>query len=543
LIQSAPIETIPSWEHTENTPQNSQRTSIVNSADYDALLKQFVALGYMPANSGNDDDDAQNATLENQWNLARVYLDSGRLLQALPLLEEVYEQWPLRLEIPWLLADCQFRIGLKAEAAEVIQNLIAIFPDRPMAQLCRAVLEYEQGNIENALVYLKALELRRPAEPSFYNRLGFSCLRLNRIEEARRAFARTREIEPDNAMSFIGESRCLMRLGKNEEAAQNALLALGVNFSLVAGHYYLGMALARLGDLDRSLQAFETCLRFNPGHVAALRCLIRICVALCDSEKEKVYRELYDKNSKARLNPELRLAEFRRQAQVRAADRKERRSATNRILREELRRISQNNSSISQTPKTFVIVSGLPRSGTSLMMQVLQAGGIPPMTDQRRKSDIDNPEGYFEWEAIKEIVRKPDLIEQADGKVVKVISMLLPHLPRGHRYKIIFMDRPIEEIAASQSLMLQRSRQEFAAPKEMTFLLQQHRDDILQTLERAPDVEFCVVNYPALIENPKPQLQRIVEFLGDRLATPEKMQDVIRPELYRNRAELTRVGK
>jgi len=84
-------------------------------------------------------------------------------------------------------------------------------------------------------------------------------------------------------------------------------------------------------------------------------------------------------------------------------------------------------------PKEFLIVSGLPRSGTSLMMQILRAGGIEPLTDAKRAADEDNPEGYWEWEAIKKLPEDPWLIEAAEGKAVKVISALLPNLPGKHR--------------------------------------------------------------------------------------------------------------
>ena len=101
-------------------------------------------------------------------------------------------------------------------------------------------------------------------------------------------------------------------------------------------------------------------------------------------------------------------------------------------------------------PMDFIIVSGLPRSGTSLMMQLLQAGGLPLMTDGKRGADLDNPEEYWEWEGIKKLPTNPHVIDHAQGKVVKVISALLPSLPAKHRYKIIYMTRPVEQVVASQ---------------------------------------------------------------------------------------------
>ena len=99
----------------------------------------------------------------------------------------------------------------------------------------------------------------------------------------------------------------------------------------------------------------------------------------------------------------------------------------------------------------ITIVSGLPRSGTSLMMQMLAAGGVPILSDGERVADADNPRGYCEWEKVKLLPKTPDLIAEAEGKAVKVISQLLFSLPLSHEYKVIFLRRPLEEVVASQA--------------------------------------------------------------------------------------------
>src|ERR1700723_3759963 len=104
----------------------------------------------------------------------------------------------------------------------------------------------------------------------------------------------------------------------------------------------------------------------------------------------------------------------------------------------------------------ITIVSGLPRSGTSLMMQMLSAGGMPVVTDGERVADEDNPRGYFEWERVKLLPQQPELIAEAEGKAVKVISQLLFSLPADRDYRIIFMERPLTEVVASQAEMIRR---------------------------------------------------------------------------------------
>src|SRR5271170_1908144 len=104
----------------------------------------------------------------------------------------------------------------------------------------------------------------------------------------------------------------------------------------------------------------------------------------------------------------------------------------------------------------ITIVSGLPRSGTSLMMQMLGAGGFSVLSDGERKADTDNPRGYLEWERIKQLPKDPSVIAEAEGKVVKVISQLILSLPSGPDYRVVFMQRPLPEVLKSQDEMLRR---------------------------------------------------------------------------------------
>lgn len=178
------------------------------------------------------------------------------------------------------------------------------------------------------------------------------------------------------------------------------------------------------------------------------------------------------------------------------------------------------------------------------MMQMLSAAGLPVMTDLQRQPDEDNPEGYFEWEEIRNLRRNPAILRASHGKVVKIVSMLLPSLPAGNRYRVIFMDRPVEEVAASQQKML-RNRdtaiREFATGRVVE-VLRRHRAAILAGLQKSPHFENLIVDYPALVTSPKDWVPRIAEFLG---GVPEsaRMYSAIRPALHRNRrSDLSRAS-
>ncbi len=188
----------------------------------------------------------------------------------------------------------------------------------------------------------------------------------------------------------------------------------------------------------------------------------------------------------------------------------------------------------------FTIVSGLPRSGTSLMMQMLAAGGIEPMTDEIRAPDKSNPKGYFEWEMIKRIGMDHRLLEQPEvqGKAIKVISTLLPQLPKAHNYKVLFMQRNISEILQSQELLLQElhktieTQDPIAAGEDLV----KHNMDIIKWAQNAPHIDVLQVEHAELMRNPQTQIKNISAFLGaDALKTPHLMKNVIDTSLYRNR--------
>ena len=183
----------------------------------------------------------------------------------------------------------------------------------------------------------------------------------------------------------------------------------------------------------------------------------------------------------------------------------------------------------------ITIVSGLPRSGTSLMMQMLAAGGMPLLTDLERKPDIDNPRGYCEWESIKLLPKQPHRIDEAEGKAVKIISQLLLSIPRGRNYKVIFMERPLPEVLASQDEMLKRRGS--IQPVDSALLISAFRDhmkEVVGWLMEREDVPVCRVGYRKLISEPIVTAKAVRDFLELDLDVGA-MSLQVDPSLYRNR--------
>ena len=182
----------------------------------------------------------------------------------------------------------------------------------------------------------------------------------------------------------------------------------------------------------------------------------------------------------------------------------------------------------------LVIVSGLPRSGTSLLMQMLESGGLGILTDRIRAADVDNPKGYFELEAVKRTKQDPSWLRQARGKGVKMVSLLLYDLPPGEQYRVIFMERDIEEVLASQRKMLERLHQDPGRDDEMRRFFALHLAKLHDWLGRQSHIAVLPVSYNKLLAEPAIEAARVNQFLDDKLDAA-KMASVVEPSLYRNR--------
>jgi hypothetical protein len=185
----------------------------------------------------------------------------------------------------------------------------------------------------------------------------------------------------------------------------------------------------------------------------------------------------------------------------------------------------------------IIVVSGLPRSGTSMTMKMLDAGGLNCVSDGVRTADEDNPKGYFEDERVKDLDRDQDRswVRGARGKVIKVVSPLLQHLPADNHYKVIFMRRHLEEVLASQAKMLdRRGEASDTSDESMVTSYQQHLEKIQFLLRYRPYFDVIYLDYKAVIEDPRSHAEQINVFLGGGLDV-ERMTGVVDGTLYRNR--------
>ena len=187
----------------------------------------------------------------------------------------------------------------------------------------------------------------------------------------------------------------------------------------------------------------------------------------------------------------------------------------------------------------IVVVSGLPRSGTSMAMKMLDAAGLSMVVDGIREADEDNPKGYFELERVKDLAQENDWswLQEARGKAIKIISYLLKELPDDHNYQVIFMRRDLTEVLASQAKML--ARRDEASETDDERMIELYENDLWKAnylLRNNSRFDTLMVSYRDVLNDPEEQARRISGFLGGGFDV-EKMAEAVDPQLYRNRAE------
>jgi predicted AlkP superfamily phosphohydrolase/phosphomutase/tetratricopeptide (TPR) repeat protein len=316
-----PIRRIPSWEKEAGECGMHPADLRMDPAAAQAVLQQFVALGYIQPPSEDQAKAVETAVREQQYNLARVYLDSRRYPDAVPILEGLKTKWPDQGRFVQHLAQCYLALGRRGEAKTLLEQLLTFEPKspavagqgnskaiaespsdvseparkpRPWADLLMGIIQFEEGDLEGALSYLLKAEQSDPHLPDLHLRIGETYLRQRRTEDAGRAFQRALEIDGDSPEAHLGLAVVRLRQRRNEEAAEQALLAVGLQHFLPLGHFYLGVALARLGHRERATLAFETSVTMLPGLVAAHRWLAALYTQPGgDVEKATRHRSIY----------------------------------------------------------------------------------------------------------------------------------------------------------------------------------------------------------------------------------------------------------
>jgi len=401
-----------------------------------------------------------------------------------------------------------------------------------------------QRRYEAALDHAQKASASETRTPGFHLRVGNAYLALKQHDAAEGCFARVLQLDPDNPNAYVGLCRSYLQRRRPKAALEAATKAVGLKFHFPPAHYFLGIARERTDDITGAIDALERALSQNPNFAEAHARLAGIYArhrhdAGKAEEQRRLARDIRQERQRVRrtrILHELRaLDDALVDAHLPELPDLKRTSTTRRPLAAPPAR-STDAPAAPDTQPFVTVVSGLPRSGTSMMMQMLAAGGLPVMADEIRQADENNPRGYFELEKVKTLGADNGWVEEARGKVIKVVAPLVPHLPQACAYRMVFMHRDLDEVVASQSSMLRRLEREGGRLTESRL-----KEALARQVQRvkgllaAHEVPVLTVDYAEALERPAEVASRVAEFLGVEL-DQAAMRRAIDPALHRERS-------
>jgi predicted AlkP superfamily phosphohydrolase/phosphomutase/tetratricopeptide (TPR) repeat protein len=529
-------EVVPSWETVAGEAGRHPPGVRVAAGEIGLLIEQFAALGYLDPTELTSMRGPDAVQRELDWNLARSFADQQQPERAIAILERLCSAWPERSDFGLALCDAMCAIGAPDAAWELAEAMLGSQRDGAQMHYVLGMIAAAKGEAAEALRHLRAAVDAQPGLPAFHAQIGFAALRLNDLLLARETFTIAIALDPDLAPARTGLATCAIAAGDWQTAQRHALAAVAVNFQAPMAHMLLGDARLRQGQWEAADLSLAVACQLAPDWVPprALRAQMWRAVPAHPRAAE---------TAKA-LAEAARRTEARAVAQ--AAYRNAARDSAWRLLRQTYTRQAQADAAktagdhlATAGPLDIVLVSGLPRSGTSLMMQMLALGGAPILSDNERAADADNPEGYLEWRPLSRLPTQPEILRAAAGKVVKLLTPMVAYLPGRHRYRVLFLDRPIDEVVASQLAMRARiGRPAATAPARLRAALATHRSEALSWLRNLDGSVVLAVAYRDLLNDPTASAARIAAWLGaDMVPYPERMAGAVRNELYRQRGD------
>ena len=580
---------IPSWDEVPGEDGRHPPTSQYDSAAAAESLKQLVDLGYIAPLTGDAAKNVGRAVTENRYNLARALLDAGEMNRGAALLAELIAQDPEEGRFHLHLIQCRLQQNRIAEAKknmDAFDRACADFSARAAEELKRRLDEQPEESLkpedkmerhersrlaekafghvtERLLLHAQIALAQRKSKPqqelaraaleklatmsgegsalAMFLARGFAA-----IGEQPRALDHIQRVlhEDPEQWDALGLRAAVHFAAKRyKEAAEDAIESLALVYLQPPLHYLLGASLERLGERGHAEREYRVALAQLPSLVRASRALIRLLrrhpETLAEAAQHMAVANVQRaRNAQKRASAKPKYGGKDEGKAERAAD-----SSSSPALTASpaAPAIWGRKSAAPPADRAngITIVSGLPRSGTSMMMQMLVSAGIPAYTDQRRAADEDNPRGYFEHENATLLHRDSSWLHEARGKVVKIVGHLLPHLPQGERYRIVFMHRDLKEVLASQKVMLHRLQrpggQLRADALSQTYASQLVR--IEEWLKRAPHVDLLGVSYEKAVEASAAVAAELAAFLGEPFDAAQSAASVD-PRLRRQRAAL-----
>ncbi|MEE9494505.1 MAG: alkaline phosphatase family protein [Gammaproteobacteria bacterium] len=563
-------EYIDSWDSISGDTGELPDELHVAPVDNHEALQQLIDLGYIDSVDTDQKLVVSNTVRELNYNLARDYMDAQQFDKAAILFRDLLSNNPDESRFAVKLFDCYLSMDLVSEAATTLTALIAnkkryaeeatnelaainnkleaegktiqdTSPDERKAYVkllkkagintdsirwLTAKLQVAEGKYEAALQTIqKAQSVQVHNLPSLHQLTGNVHLKLKHWQDAEACFQQALAIDPVNSYAHLGLCQTCLAQRKNKQALTEIQTSLGLIFHNPKAHFLHGIALHRCKKIPEAILALERAIQQNPLFPAAHKRLAYIY-------KNRLYNPTMANHHK-QLAKEARKTIRKHRQTLFSIDDVSEQGVTDLSDTISFEDILQTDTDI-QAEETIIIVSGLPRSGTSMMMQMLEAGGLSLLTDNTRRPDSHNQKGYYEYEPVKSMAKDIQWLDNAKGKGIKIIAQLLPQLGTRYQYRIIFMERPLSEIINSQKKMLVQSGKTGAHISDLTLASTYKKQitDIRKTLEKHEGkIQTLSINYHETLIQPKTVAEKVNHFLGKTL-NETAMAKAVEPALH-----------
>lgn len=586
------VRYIPSWDEVTGEHDDGRHKDIDKAVDVTESreeIKQLVELGYIDEPDEDMGKAVDDTICELQYNLAQAYMDGGYFTEAAKILRKQWDRNPREGRFGTKLFHCYLALKDAPLAREVYELLVERKKDaakkaiedlkelhkrlekeekearkeaeekgeefekpelnrrdqqtlrklrgqanpneRAFAFLEGSLLQLE-NDPEGALqLFEKCAEVQESLKLSLYRKIGDTHLSMNNPDAAEKAYKDTLAIEPLDSAAHLGMARVYTIRKQPFEAAASASKSLEVNFNNPKAQFLYGCALRNLGKPVMAENALLEAVNQNPFYASAYWELSRLCGenGLNKPEEAIQYKQLGDEAEK-------RLMEITRNAK----NRPDEEASTDWAEFPEIVARKNADGNRERDDHPVIVVSGLPRSGTSLMMQMLDAAGIPIVSDSARKANESNPKGYFEDERVKRLRADADndWLNKCGGEAIKIVMPILFRVPKGLPQKIIFMQRSASEVVLSQRAMLKRDGKIGSTSENdrLSQLYAKHLEDFNEWVPTQESIMVLPVHYHELLTDPEKIAREVAAFVKPD-ADIAAMVKRVDPELHRIKSE------
>lgn len=459
------VDVIDSWEDIEGECGQHEKEAEIDVESAKEEMQQLIELGYIEDPGDNAEKALEVTRKTNKYFMARAFVDGGRIEDALPLYEELWEDYRDNSRFGIRLINCYLSLDMTEEAREVMEDVFELsLEDKPSLHVLNGSILMKEKKFQEALKeYQFALE-KSPKAVGLNLQIARGYLKLKQFKKAKEA------VENEIAINYENPE-CHRMLGaiyfanrKPKLAAESFLNAIGLKYHYPIAHNSLGNALVKLKEYEQAALAFEIASTQFPEFLAPRKALV------------KLYKTHLDRPDKL-VTVETEIED---------------------IMSEE---------------KTIRVISGFKRSGTSLMMSKIKKAGLTLYADDSKPADAFNPEGYFEHKDLSSIRFDKQFFKRVDeNSVIKVYASELPFLPRKYNYKIIFMERDTMEILESRRKMMDIKNKQTISVVPI-IKLERQKKRISKWLSEQNNIDSHVVHFNALKNEGESQVKEVIKFL------------------------------